>query len=75
MNEPSSKLCRKAPMALSIKCCCKRRAFHKIPQQAVKSMSATSTPMCQYRINGITLPDGISGFGHVLDTGLSVASR
>ena len=24
----------------------------------------------QYRINGITLPDGISGFGHVLDTGL-----
>jgi len=23
----------------------------------------------QYRINGITLPDGISGFGHVLDTG------
>ena len=22
----------------------------------------------QYRINGITLPDGISGFGHVLDT-------
>jgi outer membrane receptor protein involved in Fe transport len=24
----------------------------------------------QYRINGITLPDGISGFGHVFDTGL-----
>jgi len=23
----------------------------------------------QYRINGVTLPDGISGFGHVLDTG------
>jgi outer membrane receptor protein involved in Fe transport len=23
----------------------------------------------QYRINGITLPDGLSGFGHVLDTG------
>ena len=23
----------------------------------------------QYRINGITLPDGISGFGHVLDNG------
>ena len=23
----------------------------------------------QYRINGIILPDGISGFGHVLDTG------
>jgi outer membrane receptor protein involved in Fe transport len=23
----------------------------------------------QYRINGITLPDSISGFGHVLDTG------
>jgi outer membrane receptor protein involved in Fe transport len=23
----------------------------------------------QYRINGITLPDGISGFGHVLDAG------
>jgi outer membrane receptor protein involved in Fe transport len=23
----------------------------------------------QYRINGITLPDGISGFGHVLDSG------
>ena len=22
----------------------------------------------QYRINGVTLPDGISGFGHVLDT-------
>ena len=22
----------------------------------------------QYRINGITLPDGVSGFGHVLDT-------
>src|SRR6202030_1369735 len=22
----------------------------------------------QYRINGIILPDGISGFGHVLDT-------
>ena len=25
----------------------------------------------QYRINGITLPDGISGFGHVLDTGFA----
>jgi hypothetical protein len=25
----------------------------------------------RYRINGITLPDGISGFGHVLDTGFS----
>jgi outer membrane receptor protein involved in Fe transport len=24
----------------------------------------------QYRINGITLPDGISGFGHVFETGL-----
>jgi len=24
----------------------------------------------QYRINGITLPDGISGFGHVFDTNL-----
>ncbi len=25
----------------------------------------------QYRINGIILPDGISGFGHVLDTGFA----
>ena len=24
----------------------------------------------QYRIDGITLPDGVSGFGHVFDTGL-----
>ncbi|MGH6738899.1 MAG: TonB-dependent receptor, partial [Bradyrhizobium sp.] len=24
----------------------------------------------QYRVNGITLPDGISGFGHVFETGL-----
>ena len=46
------------------------RRHRRTRPQAANCTCATSTPICQYRINGIMLPDGVGAFGQILDTGI-----
>ena len=58
----------KAPMRRSRKCCCRRPACRRIPRPSGSIHVRNEHANVQFRINGVMLPDGVTGFGSVLDT-------
>jgi len=70
ISHATSKRCRRAPIPASRKSCCKRPASRRMRRPAARSMSANDHADVQFRINGVMLPDGVTGFGSILDTGL-----
>ena len=60
-TRPSSR-CRKAPISRSRKCCCRRPACRRIPRRAARFHIRNDHANAQVRINGIMMPDGVTGF-------------
>ena len=65
-----SRRCRKAPTRRSRRCCCRRRACRRIPPRADLLHVRNDHANVQFRINGVMLPDGVTGFGSILDPSL-----
>ena len=57
-------------MRRSRKCCCRRRACRRIPPRRGLLHVRNDHANVQFRINGVMLPDGVTGFSSVFDTGL-----
>ena len=65
-----SRRCRKAPMRRSRKFCCKHRACRRISAASGSIHVRNDHANVQFRINGVMLPDGVTGFGSILDPSL-----
>ena len=57
-------------MRRSRKFCCRRRACRRIPPRADSLHVRNDHANVQFRINGVMLPDGVTGFGSILDPSL-----
>ena len=66
----ASRRCPKAPMRRSRKFCCRLPACRRISAASGAIHVRNDHANVQFRINGVMLPDGVTGFGSILDPSL-----